>query len=169
MYIGKELIIHILFPKKELIVPLIITQLRICLEAVSAVYYLLLSFAIWVSLFTLTNILIMDRNGSAVKIEIGLPPDRQISTKFPKEYWKTFTAIIFVLVNFIFTTVSLSITHELRNVKLPPLPDITLDHLPYRRWALDVSEILIMLSTIVAALLVVFHKYRLFLNKSLIV
>ena len=117
----------------------------------------------------MTNILIMGRNGSAVKIEIGLPPERQISTKFPKEYWKTFTAIIFVLVNFIFTTVSLSITHELRNVKLPPLPDITLDHLPYRRWALDVSEILIMLSTIVAALLVVFHKYRLFLNKSLIV
>ena len=89
-----------------------------------------------------------------------MPPERIHSTKFPKEYWKTFTAIMFVLVNFIFTTVSLSITHELRNVSLPPLPDLTLDHLPYRRWALDVSEILIMLATLAAAFLVLFHKYR---------
>ena len=32
--------------------------------------------------------------------------------------------------------------------------------LPYHRWALDVSEILIMITTIVAALVVVFHKHR---------
>ena len=89
-----------------------------------------------------------------------MPPERLISTKFPKEYWKTLTALCFVLANFLFTTVSLSITHELRNPALPPLPDITLDHIPYRRWALDVSEILIMFSTLVAFILVVFHKYR---------
>ena len=100
------------------------------------------------------------RNGATVKIEIGMPHSRHNSTKYPKEYWKTFTAILFVLLNFIITTVSLSITHELRNVKLPPLPDITLDHIPYRRWALDVSEILIMVSTVSATILIVFHKYR---------
>jgi len=109
------------------------------------------------------------RNGSAIKIEIGMPPERIHSTKFPKEYWKTFTAIMFVLVNFIFTTVSLSITHELRNVSLPPLPDLTLDHLPYRRWALDVSEILIMLATLAAAFLVLFHKYRFILIRRICV
>jgi len=109
------------------------------------------------------------RNGSAIKIEIGMPPERIHSTRFPKEYWKTFTAIMFVLVNFIFTTVSLSITHELRNVALPPLPDITLDHLPYRRWALDVSEILIMLATLAAAFLVLFHKYRFILIRRICV
>ena len=89
-----------------------------------------------------------------------MPPERLTSTKYPKEYWKTCTALMFVLVNFLLTTISLSITHELRNVKLPPLPDITLDHLMYRRWALDVSEILIMVATIVATLLIVLHKYR---------
>lgn len=109
------------------------------------------------------------RNGSAVKIEIGMPPERLISTKFPKEYWKTLTALCFVLANFLFTTVSLSITHELRNPALPPLPDITLDHLPYRRWALDVSEILIMFSTLVAFILVVFHKYRFILVRRICV
>jgi len=99
------------------------------------------------------------RNGSAVKIEIGMPPERLMSTKFPKEYWKTTTALCFVLSNFLLTTVSLSITHELQRPG-PPLPDITLDHILYRRWALDVSEILIMVSTIIAAFFVVFHKYR---------
>ena len=102
----------------------------------------------------------LKRNGSAVKIEIGMAPERVISTKFPKEYWKTFTALCFVLFNFLLTTVSLSVTHELRRPELPPLPDITLDHIPYRRWALDVSEVLIMISTITAAFFVVFHKYR---------
>ena len=101
------------------------------------------------------------RNGSAVKIEIDMPSGGRLdSTKFPKEYWKTCTALVFVLVNFVFTTASLSITHELRNPSLPPLPDITLDHLPYHKWALDISEILIMIASIVAALLVVFHKHR---------
>ena len=100
------------------------------------------------------------RNGSAVKIEIGMPPERLMSTKFPKEYWKTTTALCFVLSNFLLTTVSLSITHELQRPGMPPLPDITLDHILYRRWALDVSEILIMVSTIIAAFFVVFHKYR---------
>ena len=56
----------------------------------------------------------LKRNGSAVKIEIGMAPERVISTKFPKEYWKTFTALCFVLCNFLLTTVSLSVTHELR-------------------------------------------------------
>ena len=104
------------------------------------------------------------RNGSAVKIEIGMPPERLMSTKFPKEYWKTTTALCFVLSNFLLTTVSLSITHELQRPG-PPLPDITLDHILYRRWALDVSEILIMVSTIIAAFFVVFHKYRFNMKK----
>jgi len=109
------------------------------------------------------------RNGSAVKIEIGMAPERVISTKFPKEYWKTFTALCFVLCNFLLTTVSLSVTHELRRPEQTPLPDITLDHIPYRRWALDVSEVFIMISTITAAFFVVFHKYRLILIRRVCV
>lgn len=102
------------------------------------------------------------RNGNAVKIEIEMPfCERQESNKFPKERWKTASALIFVLIAFIFTTTSLSITHELRNPSAQPLPDLVLDRLlPYHRWALDVSEILIMITTIVAALVVVFHKHR---------
>ena len=56
------------------------------------------------------------RNGSAIQIEIELPPVERSSseTKFPIERWKTFVALLFVLINFILTTTSLSITHELR-------------------------------------------------------
>jgi len=110
------------------------------------------------------------RNGSAIKIEIEMPScERLEGTKFPKERWKTCSAIVFVLINFIFTTASLSITHELRNPNLPPLPDLSLDHLPYHKWALDVSEILIMIATIVAALVVVFHKHRCILIRRICV
>lgn len=110
------------------------------------------------------------RNGSSHKTEIEMPScARTENTKFPKERWKTFCAILFVMINFILTTASLSITHELRNPSLPPLPDLTLDHLPYHKWALDVSEILIMIATIVAALVVVFHKHRCILIRRICV
>ena len=98
------------------------------------------------------------RNGSAVKIE--MPPVERIEQRFPKERWKTLVALVFVFFNFLATTASLSITHELRLAEAGPLPDITLDNIPYQTWALDVSEILIMVATITASLIVVFHKHR---------
>merc|ERR1711994_1177901 len=55
--------------------------------------------------------------------------ERLESTKFPKEYWKTCTALVFVLANFVFTTASLSIPHELRNPSLPPLSQVGSRHL----------------------------------------
>jgi len=101
------------------------------------------------------------RNGSAIKIE--MPPVERTEQRFPKERWKTCVALIFVFFNFLATTTSLSITHELRQADASPLPDITLDNIPYQSWALDVSEILIMGATISAALVVVFHKHKLIL------
>eukprot|EP00092_Neocalanus_flemingeri_P054719 GFUD01064479.1.p1 GENE.GFUD01064479.1~~GFUD01064479.1.p1 ORF type:complete len:317 (-),score=52.53 GFUD01064479.1:359-1309(-) len=92
----------------------------------------------------LTSISPRVRNGSAVKIEIEMPSCERLEA-------------------------SLSITHELRNTALPPLPDLVLDHLPYHKGALDVSEILIMIATIVAALVVVFHKHRCILIRRICV
>ena len=62
----------------------------------------------------------------------------------------------------ILATVSLSLVHE----RLPdrdvygPLPDVVLDNVPAQTWALDVSEILIMVQVNCCALLIVFHKHR---------
>jgi len=98
------------------------------------------------------------RNGSAVKIDISADGDREPS--FPRERWKSVCAFIFVILAFLTTTTSLSITHELRPASAKPLPDLLLDNIPYYTWALDVSEILIMLITSICAIVVICHKHR---------
>lgn len=64
--------------------------------------------------------------------------------------------------NFILTTTSLAITHERvpdRNT-YGPLPDVILDHIDAHDWALSVSEVLIMIVSNSAIVLVFFHKHR---------
>lgn len=106
------------------------------------------------------------RNGSAVKIEIEMGDSlggcvlQHQDPRPPGEGWKTVVALLFVLLNFILTTASLSITHELRDPSMQPLPDILLDSLPYRAWALDLSEVLIMFGVLVAAFVTFSHKQR---------
>lgn len=59
-------------------------------------------------------------------------------------------------------TVSLSLVHE----RLPdrktykPLPDVFLDNIPEQEWALNVSEILIMIQVNCCIALITFHKHR---------
>ncbi|XP_073977601.1 phosphatidylcholine:ceramide cholinephosphotransferase 2-like isoform X3 [Rhodnius prolixus] len=99
-------------------------------------------------------------NGNPV-IAIDMPrPVRD--DKFPKEKWKTFIAFIILTVNFILTTASLALVHERvpDKDKYPPLPDIILDNIPTYPSALDVSEIIIMISTNVTFLVIVLHKHR---------
>jgi len=61
--------------------------------------------------------------------------------------------------NFVLATVSLSLTHD--NVPdRPPLPDFVLDKLNAQDWALDVSEILIMISTATCFIVMVLHRHR---------
>jgi len=103
------------------------------------------------------------RNNSTVKLDISVDDgedDAEPATHFPKEKWKTFFAIIFVILGFLSTTVSLGITHELRPASAPPLPDLILDHIPYYAFALDISEILIMATTLICAVIVLCHKFR---------
>lgn len=61
-----------------------------------------------------------------------------------------------------FATVSLSLVHERlpdRNI-YKPLPDIFLDMIPSQEWALNVSEILIMIQVNSCVALITFHKHR---------
>lgn len=64
--------------------------------------------------------------------------------------------------NLIITTCSLALVHERvpdRNV-YQPLPDTFLDLVPAKDWALDVSEIIIMVLFNSNLLILVFHKHR---------
>lgn len=71
-------------------------------------------------------------------------------------------AFVILAANMILATVSLSLVHERlpdRNV-YKPLPDIFLDNILPQAWALDVSEILIMIQVNCCILLILFHKHR---------
>jgi len=80
--------------------------------------------------------------------------------KIPHEPLKTLLSALFLGSGFIATTTSLAITHE-HVPDIDPLPDIILDNVTYTEWGLDVSEYLIMISTMTAFLVVMLHSHRL--------
>ncbi|KAL5281427.1 SGMS1 family protein [Megaselia abdita] len=93
-----------------------------------------------------------------VMLKIDPVPLRE-EQKFPQEKWKTFIAFLLLVANFILATVSLALVHErLPNYK--PLPDIFLDNVNPQDWALNVSEVLIMITVNFCILLVILHKHR---------
>lgn len=81
------------------------------------------------------------------------------SNRIKGEPIKTLLAGIFLVFAWIATTTSLALTHE-RVPDYKPLPDLFLDNIKYQPWGLDASEIVIMISTLVAFLVSIFHKHR---------
>ena len=67
---------------------------------------------------------------------------------------------------FLVTSFSLAFTHD-RHPPYEPLPDIILDYVSYQKWGLDVSEYLLMISTLSAIAVVCFHKYRLIILRRI--
>ncbi|XP_050096688.1 phosphatidylcholine:ceramide cholinephosphotransferase 2-like isoform X2 [Anopheles aquasalis] len=98
-----------------------------------------------------------------IKIDVSSPvrggDDQQ---RYPKEIGKTLLALLFLAFNFFLATVSLSLVHD----RVPdrdthePLPDAFLDRVAPQDWALDVSEILIMVVVNSCVVLITFHKHR---------
>lgn len=88
--------------------------------------------------------------------EQGVKENRII---IPGEPLKTLLSLVFLLGGFMSTSISLALTHE-RVPDIAPLPDILLDNVPYQSWGLDVSEILLMVSTSTAVLVVMLHSHR---------
>lgn len=72
---------------------------------------------------------------------------------------KTLLAGIFLIFAWVATTTSLALTHE-RVPDIAPLPDFTLDNIKTQSWGLDASEIVIMICTLMAFLVSIFHKHR---------
>lgn len=95
-------------------------------------------------------------------VEINIPPELNLSKteKIPQEPLKTFLAALFLGTGFLVTSFSLAFTHD-RHPASEPLPDIVLDNIKYQHWGLDVSEYLLMISTLSAIVVVIFHKHRL--------
>merc|ERR1711934_1057153 len=77
----------------------------------------------------------------------------QDGNRIPGEPFKTFLSALFLAGGFIATTTSLAFTHE-RVPETEPLPDLLLDHVKHQEWGLDLSEVLLMLNTFAAAVVV---------------
>ena len=78
---------------------------------------------------------------------------------YPRELKKFLAASIFMALNFLATTVSLSVVHE-RVPKYEPLPDIILDFFKYQDWGLTASEVLLSIQVATAIMVCIFHKHR---------
>ncbi|XP_045533928.1 phosphatidylcholine:ceramide cholinephosphotransferase 2 isoform X1 [Papilio machaon] len=98
----------------------------------------------------------------ATDFVVEIPPGAVREERYPKEIWKTIISFFFLFLCVCINMMSLSLVHE----RLPdrnttaPLGDIILDNITARDWGLAVSEYLIMISTTVAMMVVVFHKHR---------
>ena len=84
--------------------------------------------------------------------------NNEMCRKIPGEPLKAIASLAFLAVSWVANTSSLALTHEFMP-DYAPLPDIILDNISYQSWALDVCEILLMIS-IVSAVVVVFHRHR---------
>ena len=63
--------------------------------------------------------------------------------------------------SFVATTLTLALIHErVPDRDVVPLSDVFLDTVSEADWALDVSEILIMIATTATSFVLVFHKHR---------
>ncbi|XP_063823108.1 phosphatidylcholine:ceramide cholinephosphotransferase 2-like isoform X2 [Ostrinia nubilalis] len=100
---------------------------------------------------------------------VEIPPGAVREERYPKEIWKTIVSFFFLFTCVCVNMMSLSLVHE----RLPdrnttqPLNDIILDNIEAKDWGLAVSEYLIMISTTVAMLVVVFHKHRFIVARRL--
>ncbi|PSN48954.1 Phosphatidylcholine:ceramide cholinephosphotransferase 1 [Blattella germanica] len=94
-------------------------------------------------------------------VKIDVPAPLREEPRFPKEKWKTAIAFAFLCVGFMMTTITLGFIHErVPDRDVAPLSDVFLDTIAEADWALDVSEILIMIATISTSFVLVFHKHR---------
>ncbi|XP_064457925.1 phosphatidylcholine:ceramide cholinephosphotransferase 2-like [Ornithodoros turicata] len=103
-----------------------------------------------------------DLAGGDTIISIPLPPPERIEPRLVQEKWKTLTAFGFLSGNLVLNLTCLAVVHERvpDRSKYPPLPDIFFDLFPPLDWALDVSEIIIIISIWSTLLLLFIHRYR---------
>eukprot|EP00092_Neocalanus_flemingeri_P036709 GFUD01039965.1.p1 GENE.GFUD01039965.1~~GFUD01039965.1.p1 ORF type:complete len:346 (-),score=108.89 GFUD01039965.1:17-1054(-) len=92
-----------------------------------------------------------------VKIDIPLTQEQELI--FPNEPVKTALSFLFLIFGFLVTTFSLALTHD-RVPDYNPLPDIVLDNTTYHQWGLKASEIIIIISIVLAFFTVIVHTHR---------
>lgn len=87
------------------------------------------------------------------------PVDHCGPIRYPRERWKTFSALLFMVICMFCSTLALAIVHD-RVPSQPPLPDVVFDVIPQWDIGLQISEYLIIASLWTTLILLFFHRYR---------
>ncbi|CAG0893858.1 unnamed protein product [Darwinula stevensoni] len=89
----------------------------------------------------------------------GSKPQRK-EPKFPKEKLKTLACAVWFFMCGVMNMTFLALVHDRVPKNTPPLPDIFLDNVQTRDWALSVSEYILMGVTYSTLILIFMHKHR---------
>lgn len=103
-----------------------------------------------------TPLLMPEESAEIDEVKIDIPDQ---SPEYPLELGKSLVSIGVLILGFLVTSFSLALTHE-RVPSRPPLPDIVLDNTTYHQWGLVASEIVIVVSIVIAASTVLLHSHR---------
>ncbi|KAG1956286.1 phosphatidylcholine:ceramide cholinephosphotransferase [Pimephales promelas] len=98
------------------------------------------------------------RHRDYVKISV---PEGKVN-RLPSEWWKTFIALFYAILNLVLTTVMITVVHERVPPKenSPPLPDKFFDYIDRVQWAFTVTEVNGMVLVSVWSIQLLFHRYK---------
>ncbi|CAN7937565.1 unnamed protein product, partial [Ixodes hexagonus] len=101
-------------------------------------------------------------SGEVISIEPEVPARSELRPRIVQEKWKTLVAFVFLAGNVVLNLACLAIVHERMpdRTRYPPLPDVFFDLFPPIDWALDVSEIIIVVCSWSTLVLLLVHRYR---------
>lgn len=94
--------------------------------------------------------------------DLQLESSGRESDRYPREILKTVLSFFFTLLCVCINMCALAIVHEWvpDRKEFKPLPDVFLDNVPAMDWALGVSELIIMVTTSTASVVIAMHKHR---------
>uniref|UniRef100_A0A8C2J771 Sphingomyelin synthase 2a n=1 Tax=Cyprinus carpio TaxID=7962 RepID=A0A8C2J771_CYPCA len=93
-------------------------------------------------------------------VKISVPEGK--GNRLPSEWWKTFIALFYAVLNLVLTTVMITVVHERVPPKesSPPLPDKFFDYIDRVQWAFTVTEVNGMVLVSIWSIQLLFHRYK---------
>lgn len=93
-------------------------------------------------------------------VKISVPEGN--GNRLPPEWWKTFIALFYAMLNLVLTTVVITVVHERVPPKenSPPLPDKFFDYIDRVQWAFTVTEVNGMVLVSIWSIQLLFHRYK---------
>lgn len=96
--------------------------------------------------------------------DAGMPADEetplnQRQDMYPREYLKTLSSIVFLLVATLCGAFVIGYIHQYSMAQPDPLPDIVFQFIPQQQWAWATADIVVMICPLVTFAVLLFHKH----------